>query len=135
MRDHNHRICCYLNCSVSCWKNAHRCRARYLKRATTKRPGKRCTATDSVLVADGSRCDRRGMIALKVTLCRWRRMKKKLLFAASQSDVLSTNGNDADVCRRWRRNANSSGGGKIIDFLLRFFLLSCEASSSFWLSR
>lgn len=71
MRDRSHRICCYLNCSVSCWKNAHRYHAKYLMRAMMMMPMMRCRKRGLVLVADDLRCDRRGMIALKVTL-RWK---------------------------------------------------------------
>lgn len=121
MRDHNRRTCCRSNYSASCWKNAHRCRARYLKRAMTMMPMMRCTTTDSVLVADGSRCARRGMIALKVTLCRWRFFFSPVCLHGPMSSrqmvmMLTCVGGR-------RRNANSSGGGKAIDF-------SCEASSS-----
>lgn len=79
MRDHNHRICCYLNCSVSYLKNAHRYHEKYLMRAMTMTPMMLCRTRGSVWAVDDSRCVRRGMIALKVTF--WRERIKS--FASS----------------------------------------------------
>lgn len=69
MRDHNHRTCCYSNCSVSYSKNAHRCRERYLKRVMPMMSVRLCTTRGLVSVVGGSRCVRRGTKASTATSC------------------------------------------------------------------
>lgn len=111
MRDHNHRICCYLNCSVSYLKNAHRYHEKYLMRAMTMMSMMLYKTKDSVLVVDDSRCDRHGMITLKATLC-WKKFSFFFLFfSLLQSAVLFNNDNDDDVFR-WTKRTDSSVGGK-----------------------
>jgi hypothetical protein len=96
MRDHNHRICCYLNCSVSYSKNAHRYRGRYLMRMSMML----YTTRGSVLVVDDCvRCDRRGMKASKATLCQENFL---LLLLSRLLSSLLTTVNDDDVFK-WAR--------------------------------
>lgn len=119
MRDHNHRICCYLNCSVSYLKNAHRCHVIYLKRAMMMMSMMLCTTRGWVLVLDGSRCGRHGMIALKATF------SFSLLFSTDSEMSFLTMIMTVTCCvqlNKKKREADSSVGGKVIDFLL--FLLA-----------
>lgn len=122
MRDHNHRICCCLNCSVSYWKNAHRCHVRYLMPAMTMMSMTLCTTRGWVLVPDDcSRCDRRGMKALKATLSPFLYRLLLLRLVAFFSPMIMTMTCLDDEEEEWK--SNSSGGRKSIFLLFRFVWL------------
>lgn len=99
MRDHNHRTCCYLNCSVSYLKNAHRYHVKYLK-ATLTMSMTLCRTKDSVLVVGDLKCDRRGMKA-------WKATSPFFSYSFSQSAVLSNNDNDDDDVFSWREGEST----------------------------